>query len=370
MVQDEDVREFLIESNENLANLDRQLVELEERPEDVTLIANVFRTVHTIKGTSGFFGFDKLGAITHVAENILSQLRERQRELTPATASLILETVDAVKVILANIEATGGEGDNAYPELRLRLEAAYRGEPAAAQHSREVAIEAAPVAVLPVEASAPIVVKVEVQQAESKPVEVKTKSEESVPAASNLADSTIRVDVHLLDKLMNLVGELVLARNQLIQDTSTENSHLSGTSQRLNLITSELQEGVMKMRMQPIGVVWNKLPRVVRDLAAECGKKIQIEMDGAETELDKTIIEAIKDPLTHIVRNSCDHGIELPELRMQRGKSNVGRILLRAYHEGGHVNIEISDDGGGIDAERVKAKARDKGLLRPNSLPS
>jgi len=361
MVQDEDVREFLIESNENLANLDRQLVELEERPEDATLIADVFRTVHTIKGTSGFFGFDKLGAITHVAENILSQLRERQRELTPATASLILESVDAVKVILANIEATGGEGDNGYFDLRQRLEAAYRGEAAAGQIPPEAA---GPV---------PVVVKAEVAPAEQKaiepkPTEGKLKGEESGAAASNLADSTIRVDVQLLDKLMNLVGELVLARNQLIQDTSSENSHLSGTSQRLNLITSELQEGVMKMRMQPIGVVWNKLPRVVRDLAAECGKKIQIEMDGAETELDKTIIEAIKDPLTHIVRNSCDHGIEQPELRIERGKSPAGRILLRAYHEGGHVNIEISDDGGGIDAERVKAKARDKGLLRSEQL--
>jgi len=367
MVQDEDVREFLIESNENLANLDRQLVELEERPEDATLIADVFRTVHTIKGTSGFFGFDKLGAITHVAENILSQLRERQRELTPDMASLILESVDAVKVILANIEATGSEGENGYPDLRLRLEAAYRGEAGASRNHRGPALEhaAAPViapAVLPMPPA-------EVKQSDVRvKAEVKAKREDSSSAGSNLSDSTIRVDVHLLDKLMNLVGELVLARNQLIQDSSTESSHLTGTSQRLNLITSELQEGVMKMRMQPIGVVWNKLPRVVRDLAAECGKKIQIEMEGAETELDKTIIEAIKDPLTHIVRNSCDHGIELPDLRLQRGKSNTGRILLRAYHEGGHVNIEISDDGGGIDAERVKAKARDKGLVRPEQL--
>ena len=336
MVQDEDVREFLIESNENLANLDRQLVELEERPDDATLIADVFRTVHTIKGTSGFFGFDQLGAITHVAENILSQLRERQRELTSEIASLILESVDAVKVILANIEATGNEGENTYLDLQLRLEAAYREAGRRETSSDRQAVEAAP---LPV-----------------------------VPASSNLAESTIRVDVRLLDKLMNLVGELVLARNQLIQDMSSESSHLTGTSQRLNLITRELQGGVMKMRMQPIGVVWNKLPRVVRDLAVECGKKIQIEMDGAETELDKTIIEAIKDPLTHIVRNSCDHGIELPELRVHRGKSSTGRILLRAYHEGGHVNIEISDDGGGIDTERVKARARDKGLLRPEEL--
>jgi two-component system, chemotaxis family, sensor kinase CheA len=385
MVQDEDIREFLIESNENLANLDRQLVELEDRPDDTNLIAEVFRTVHTIKGTSGFFGFDKLGGITHVAENILSQLRERQRELTPEMASLILESIDAVKEILVNIEATGGEGDNAYPDLRARLEAAHRGEthaPAAAQTTSQETLPPqviaetpsepisessapfVPAAVLPAEIAAPSYV-----EAAAPPPAPRSKVDESVSTGSNLADSTIRVDVHLLDKLMNLVGELVLARNQLIQDTSSESSnHLSGTSQRLNLITTELQEGVMKMRMQPIGVVWNKLPRVVRDLASECGKKIQMEMEGAETELDKTIIEAIKDPLTHIVRNSCDHGIESPDVRMQRGKSGAGKILLRAYHEGGHVNIEISDDGGGIDIDRVKAKARDKGLMRPEQL--
>jgi two-component system chemotaxis sensor kinase CheA len=173
------------------------------------------------------------------------------------------------------------------------------------------------------------------------------------------------VDVNLLDKLMNLVGELVLARNQILQGEINHGGASHGASQRLNLITSELQEGVMRTRMQPIGVVWNKLPRVVRDLAAEVGKKIEIQMEGAETDLDKTIIEAIKDPLTHIVRNSCDHGIETPEARVAKGKSPVGTILLRAYHEGGHVNIEVSDDGAGINPERIKAKAIDKGLVRP-----
>jgi two-component system, chemotaxis family, sensor kinase CheA len=164
---------------------------------------------------------------------------------------------------------------------------------------------------------------------------------------------------------MNLVGELVLARNQILQGSTTSQSGASsGAAQRLNLITSELQEGVMRTRMQPIGVVWNKLPRVVRDLASEVGKQIEIQMEGAETELDKTIIEAIKDPLTHIVRNSCDHGIEKPEVRVGKGKKSAGTILLRAYHEGGHVNIEISDDGAGIDPERVKRKAVEKGLIR------
>jgi two-component system chemotaxis sensor kinase CheA len=181
---------------------------------------------------------------------------------------------------------------------------------------------------------------------------------------SGVSDSTIRVDVKLLDKLMNLVGELVLARNQVLQFTSQRSdSAFLATSQRLNLITTELQGSVMKTRMQPIGNVWDKLPRVVRDLATSCGKQVRIEMEGKETELDKTIIEAIKDPLTHIVRNSVDHGIEKPEVRAGRNKAAEGCLKLRAYHEGGQVNIEFSDDGGGIDCERVKQKALQSGLI-------
>ena len=182
---------------------------------------------------------------------------------------------------------------------------------------------------------------------------------------SAVADANIRVGVGLLDKLMDLVGELVLTRNQILQfNTEREDAALNTTSQRLNLITTELQEGVMKTRMQPIGMVWNKLPRVVRDMAVALGKQIELEMDGADTELDRTIIEAIKDPLVHLVRNSCDHGIEPPEVRVRAGKSPQGRLSLRAYHEGGQVNIEIGDDGAGIDVARVKQKAVEKGLLR------
>ncbi len=174
-----------------------------------------------------------------------------------------------------------------------------------------------------------------------------------------MADANIRVGVGLLDKLMDLVGELVLTRNQILQfNTEREDAALNMTSQRLNLITTELQEGVMKTRMQPIGMVWNKLPRVVRDMAVALGKQIRLEMDGAETELDRTIIEAIKDPLVHLVRNSCDHGIEPPEVRVRAGKPPQGRLTLRAYHEGGQVNIEIGDDGAGIDVARVKAEGR------------
>jgi two-component system chemotaxis sensor kinase CheA len=183
----------------------------------------------------------------------------------------------------------------------------------------------------------------------------------------DVSHSSIRVDVGLLDKVMNLVGELVLARNQILQFTSGQtDTAFVNASQRLNLVTTELQEGVMKTRMQPVGKIWNKFPRVVRDLAAACGKEVVLEMDGAGTELDKTVLEAIKDPLTHIIRNAVDHGVELPEAREAAGKSRTGHIRLRAFHEGGKVNLEILDDGAGIPLERVKQKAVEQGLLAPS----
>jgi two-component system chemotaxis sensor kinase CheA len=190
---------------------------------------------------------------------------------------------------------------------------------------------------------------------------LQAQAEARAPA---LSDSNIRVDVGLLDKLMNLVGELVLARNQILQfSTTQQDATFLNTTQRLNLITTELQEGVMKTRMQPIGNIWSKFPRVVRDMARACGKQVHLEMEGKETELDKTLIEAIKDPLTHLVRNAVDHGIEVPEKRAAAGKPAEGRLFLRAFHEGGQVNIEISDDGAGIDLEEVKQKALEKGLI-------
>jgi len=423
---DEDLKEFLIESNENLANLDREIVELERTPEDQSLISAVFRTIHTIKGTCGFFDFNCLGSVAHIAENILCQVREEHRPLTPELISLILEAVDKIKAFLVRIEESGKEGEDDAEELRARLNEAHRAfveqksgaKPAAAAPETHPAPEeeepleasddldtdeptvtqiaspapspapAVPMAAAPQAPPEPVAVRVEPPAREPAPVEAKVipevtpapPAEPPEPSADlkadgdkkasdkksdvHVAESTIRVDVGLLNKLMNLVGELVLARNQLVQETAALNPTLLKTSQRLNLITSELQEGVMKTRMQPIGVVWNKLPRVVRDLAAKCGKTVQIEMQGAGTELDKTIIEAIKDPLTHIVRNSCDHGVELPDVRIAKGKSPEGMLLLRAYHEGGVVNIEISDDGAGINCAVVKRKAVEKGLIR------
>jgi len=357
-MQDQDViREFLVESHENLSRLDQELVELEKHPKDAALLASIFRTIHTIKGTCGFLAFSTLEGITHQAESFLSQLRDGERELTPSLVSLILETVDATRKVLASIEASGEEGPDRFEDLTERLRVAVRlttgpkGECGANQPAPGGL--PGPVAEPPDDSGSP-------ELAESK------KPAEDPAKPSAVADANIRVGVGLLDKLMDLVGELVLTRNQILQfNTEREDAALNATSQRLNLITTELQEGVMKTRMQPIGMVWNKLPRVVRDMAVTLGKQIRLEMDGAETELDRTIIEAIKDPLVHLVRNSCDHGVEPPEVRVRIGKLPQGRLTLRAYHEGGQVNIEISDDGAGIDIARVKQKALDKGLLRP-----
>lgn len=369
--QREIIEEFLIESTESLAQLDLDFVALEERPDDQDLLSSIFRAIHTIKGVSGFLGFTILGAVTHHAENILSQLRDGDRKLTHELTDLLLETFDAVKRILAEIESTSEEGDDDCKELVARLETACSVS-TVEQASDELTDEpdgveeaAAEVPVPAVEAPTAPAPQQPTPASATPPVQAKQDAEVQ-PARSAVADSTIRVSVEALDDLMNLVGELVLARNQILQFTTTqEDVAFVATSQRLNLITTELQAKVMKTRMQPIRVVWNKFPRVVRDLGQAFGKQIELVMEGAGTELDKTVVEAIKDPLTHIVRNSCDHGIESTEERLAAGKPAKGRLLLRAYHEGGQVNIEISDDGGGIDVERVKEKALGKGLLTP-----
>jgi two-component system chemotaxis sensor kinase CheA len=350
-MQDQEViSEFLVESYENLSRLDQELVSLEKHPRDAALLASIFRTIHTIKGTCGFLAFSTLERITHQAESLLSQLRDGERELTPALISLILETVDATRKVLACIEKSGEEGPLRFEELTERLRAAVQSAAAIDSHPG------------PGSTSGPLA---EPADGEGSLVAEAQKPEEDAKSSA-AADSNIRVGVGLLDKLMDLVGELVLTRNQILQyNAEREDAALNATSQRLNLITTELQAGVMKTRMQPIGMVWNKLPRVVRDMALALGKQVRLEMDGAETELDRTIIEAIKDPLVHLVRNSCDHGIELPEVRARAGKPSEGRLTLRAYHEGGQVNIEIGDDGAGIDVARVKQRAIDKGLLRP-----
>src|ERR1039458_3910255 len=370
-MQDQDViQEFLVESYENLSRLDSELVELEKHPTDAALLASIFRTIHTIKGTCGFLAFSTLEKMSHQAESLLSQLRDGERKLNPALVSLILETVDAVRKVLASIEASGEEGPEGFEDLteRLRLAAQWKAGPETQANPTTQAVpatQAGPLAQAAPDMPPDPVAEAADSNGAPEPVEGK-RPEEDAAKTSAVADANIRVGVGLLDKLMDLVGELVLTRNQILQfNTEREDAALNATSQRLNLITTELQECVMKTRMQPIGTVWNKLPRVVRDMAVALGKQIRLEMDGAETELDRTIIEAIKDPLVHLVRNSCDHGIEPPNVRLRAGKPPQGRLTLRAYHEGGQVNIEIGDDGAGIDVARVKQKAVEKGFLRP-----
>jgi two-component system chemotaxis sensor kinase CheA len=368
---EEMIREFLVESHENLSRLDQDLVELEKHPHDADLLGSIFRTIHTIKGACGFLAFSILEAITHQAETLLSQLRDGKRELTPALVSLILETVDATRKVLAAIETSGKEGAERFEELTERLRVAAQLTP-----DQEVPPAPPSGAVMApgLVAESAVGKKTSDLHEDGPPPEKEEdrgrkkegSKEEDVTRSSAAVDANIRVGVGLLDKLMDLVGELVLTRNQILQfNIEREDPALNATSQRLNLITTELQEGVMKTRMQPIGMVWNKLPRVVRDMGTTLGKQIHLQMDGAETELDRTIIEAIKDPLMHLVRNSCDHGIETPEVRIRAGKSPQGTLTLRAYHEGGQVNIEIGDDGAGIDVTRVKQKALENGLLRP-----
>ena len=433
---DEVVKEFLIESHENLNQLDHDLIELEKDPNSRELLGSVFRTIHSIKGVSGFLDFPKLESLTHAGEELLSKLRDGELVLNQAITSVLLATVDAVRQMLAKIEADGNDGDQDYADIvakladlcELKAEAAPAAEALAPtieaaasappqeqpvalevddviakEHEAEVAPAAvaeraaepkkksrpsrkvkapqpAPAAT-PVEASpapgeAALITVAHEAPAEPVAATPATPTNPGPPhpdahprddvheTASAAAESSIRVNVNLLDKLMNLVGELVLVRNQILQfSMHSQETNFLGTSQRLNLITSELQEGIMKTRMQPIGNIWNKFPRIVRDLALACGKQVRIEMEGEETELDKTLIEAIRDPLTHIVRNSIDHGIELPAQRLAAGKLAEGRLFLRALHESGQVIIEVADDGAGIDVERVRTKALERGLI-------
>src|SRR5579859_1185813 len=288
------IREFLVESHENLSRLDQDLVELEKHPHDRDLLSSIFRTIHTIKGACGFLAFSVLEAITHQAETLLSQLRDGRRELNPALVYLILETVDATRKVLAAIEASGKEGSEGFEDLTERLRLA-----AQLTDAEETGTPIQPQAEPKRERASPKLHDegpAQKEEERGKKKEVGKEKEEDVTRSSAAVDANIRVGVGLLDKLMDLVGELVLTRNQILQfNIEREDPALNATSQRLNLITTELQEGVMKTRMQPIGTVWNKLPRMVRDMAVSLGKQIRLEMDGAETELDRTIIEAIKD---------------------------------------------------------------------------
>lgn len=348
---DEIVQEFLVESHENLDQLDRDLVALEREPDSRDLLGSIFRTIHTIKGTSGFLAFGKLEAVTHVGENLLARLRDGKMSMSPQTTDVLLAMVDTVRDLLAVIERSGNEGDLDVSAMVARITDVLEGrEPAAVP-----VVEAAPVA-----EAAPVVEPVVERVVEHVDPAVE---HEDTTTRRTVADSSIRVDVELLDTLMRLVGELVLTRNQIVRQAGeAEDVEMIRSSQRLNLIATELQEGVMKTRMQPIDNLWSKFPRVVRDLGASCGKQVTLNQVGKETELDRSLLEAVKDPLTHLVRNAVDHGLESPEERRVAGKAGEGTVTLRAYHQGGQVVVEVSDDGAGIDSDKIAAKAIERGI--------
>ncbi len=405
---------MLTESYDGLDRYDRAILLLERQAADTETLNDIFRVVHTLKGTAGCLGFHRIEKLAHAGENLLDALRNGLLAPTPAIASGLLRLSDGLRTLLQTIEATttdAGAADHTaliadLHDLRLNpagpaassppaheplpaadptpavsdlASAAAPVDPAAetsALSDGESATwglfdplpDAAPAIAAHAAATAPTpsAAAARVSPAPAAPSPTTPAVGETSGRNSALAASSVRVDVALLDRLMNLVGELVLSRNQLVQLAQTRHLRpeaVTEISQRLNLVTTELQEGVMKTRMQPIGNIWGKFPRIVRDIAHELGKQVRLQTVGNETELDRTIIESIRDPLTHIIRNAIDHGIESPEKRSAAGKTAEGQLLMRAYHEGGQVNIEIIDDGAGLNLARIRQKAVEKKLM-------
>jgi two-component system chemotaxis sensor kinase CheA len=389
---DDLTREFLIESQEGLDRMERCLTDLEGRPEDGGLLAEIFRAVHTIKGTTGFLGFGRLEKLAHAGENLLGLLRDGKLKANPDIVTGLLALLDRLRAIVRAIEADGNDGgEAALPEdagLIAMLEAlqSAKPRPSAAEkpakppvRKKRVARAAASVKVAPrVAVEAPAAVAAEAEPAGAaedptpeapvaeKPAPEKkaqpAEAAESTTSAGTAADSTLRVDVHLLNQMMNLVGELVLTRNQVLQATAAD-PRMTLLCRRLDMVTADLRESVMKARMQPVENVFAKIPRMVRDLQQALKKQVHLECEGRDTELDKSLLEAIKDPLMHAVRNALDHGIETPEVRAAAGKDPAGTLKVRAAHEGSHVIVEISDDGAGISVERIRQKAIERGIV-------
>src|SRR5580658_6040377 len=346
---DDLLREFLTETNESLNLVDAELVRFEQEPNNGAILGNIFRLVHTIKGTCGFLALPRLETLTHAAETLMGKFRDGM-PVTAEAVTLILSTIDRIKSILDAIEKSeqeplGGDGD--LIDLLGRM----------ARQEAKAPPQVAPPPP-PVELKKPD--KPEPPEKADKQDKPERPDEER---GDRLTNHSIRVNVDTLDHLMTTVSELVLTRNQLLEIVRRhEDSDFKVPLQRLSNVTAELQEGVMKTRMQPIGNAWQKLPRVVRDLCAELGKDIELAMRGADTELDRQVLDLVKDPLTHLVRNCADHGIESPAERIAAGKPAKGTIRLSAWHEGGHIIIEISDNGRGLDLAGIKAKVVEKAL--------
>jgi len=376
---EEFIAEFLIEASENLDQLDQDLIALEKQPDNPDRLGSIFRTVHTIKGTCGFFGFTKLSTVSHHGEHLLGLLRDGKLRFNKHLASLLLELVDAIRVFLSSIESTGTEGDVAFPELCQQLDAAcvltdtaisdQVKEPTSSPTTdvdqgthdiEDTSLNAAPTLKTEVASLADVTLP-ETDSLDRAPLTKTESINENIRSANSL-DATIRVDVQLLDTIVDLVGELVLARNQL-RTTVTDEPSLLDAVNRIHTVTGELQEVAMKTRMASIEQLFNKFPRIVRDVATACGKEVSLHVDGADTELDRTLIEKIRDPLTHLIRNAIDHGIEPVHTRRAADKPSSGQIFLRAFQESGQVTIEVSDDGAGISVDAVRKKAVESGLV-------
>lgn len=408
---DDLIVEFITETTESLAEIDMDLVKLEQDPNDKNLLGNIFRLMHTIKGTCGFLGLPRLEKTAHAAENVLGRFRDGDLDVRPEYVTLIFESIDRVRFLLSEIEENGAEPEGDDKDLIEKLDAVYEGrdatqsgdapteqpsEPAkeepsegggtlsqdeldaleaafaaadgpddldiatpAATEDKDLTNVLAEAVVQEMDAKAEEKAQETAPLKEEKPAPLKAapKAKEGGAKAPSVASQSLRVNVDVLENLMTMVSELVLTRNQLMQILRIQQeSDFGAPLQRLNHVVSDLQEGVMKTRMQPIGNAWAKLPRIIRDLSIELNKKIDLQMVGQETELDRQVLDLIKDPLTHMVRNSGDHGIEGPEDRVAAGKPETGTILLKAYHEGGHILIEISDDGKGLNTEKIKEK--------------
>lgn len=417
---DDFVKEFLVESREGLDRLDGDLIALEENPRDLGRCDSAFRSLHTIKGNAGFLDFHRLGQLAHAGESVLQQVRAGELQIDATITDALLELLDALRRMLSQVEQTGGEGEERFESVEAKLKSLGGAQEEAESSQRESdpfmatmtfapgdsvagpvedlgdeppaqsdepefeatitrpvvkpeqppAEEATPSFVAPSkptdEGSSVVIRDSDLESAHSLASVLATPDEHGSSHAPSQASSLVRVDVHLLDRLMNLVGELVLARNQIVETFGDQTSKsTTNPVQRLNLLTSELQEGVLKTRMQRIGNLWHRYPRMVRDLARSCRKQIALDVHGDDTELDKTLLEALTDPLLHLIRNSIDHGIESPEEREAAGKPKQGRLSLRAWHQGGHVHIDVSDDGGGLNADRIRSKAIQRGLVSP-----
>ena len=451
---DDLLSEFITETSESIEAVDMQLVEFEKDPSNQEILGNIFRLVHTVKGTCGFLGLPRLESVAHAGENVLDKFRGGDIDVNAHAVSLVLKCIDKIRELVEELAETGLEPDGEDGALIADLNALASGEaapeaaapaaeapaadaapttnefgaPIAAELMAEVeaasaaGIKAATDAEMHIEDSsgdaeaapttnefgAPIAAELmaEVEAATAAGVKAATDAEMHIENATEMdADSsktaapavpapaassapakkeapkppaeavavaaTLRVNVDVLENLMTLVSEMVLTRNQLLQMArGYEDSEFTVPIQRLSHITSDLQEGVMKTRMQPIGNAWSKLPRIVRDLAIETGKKIDLQMLGAETELDRQVLDLIKDPLTHMVRNSADHGLEVTPDRLAAGKPETGVIVLEAYHEGGHIIIQIRDDGKGLNMDRIREKCLENGLVTDSELES